>query len=143
MYYQRGCPNVAPHYVLCTQCTLSKKSADSCLVYRYVNYDFEMLKSLLGQLSKKGKLCYLSEKVEIYFLLKSLIWFNSDFWCIAKSISWKIRKTTCTYYFCNLLTLESGIDVGQEISVGPGKFDKNNPKILPKLKINNKKKITF
>ena len=30
------------------------------------------------------------------------------------------------YFFSYLLTLESGIDVGQEITVGPGKFVKKN-----------------
>ena len=29
-------------------------------------------------------------------------------------------------HFVNLLTLESGIDVGQGISIGPGKFVKKN-----------------
>ena len=31
-----------------------------------------------------------------------------------------------SYYSINTFTLESGIDVGQEITVGPGKFGKKN-----------------
>ena len=71
----------------------------------------------------------------LFFAKKfNLIQFGFLMYCKINFL--KNSEKTYTYYFCNLLTLESGIDVGQEISVGPGKFDKNNPKILPKLKIN-------
>ena len=37
----------------------------------------------------------------------------------------------------NQLTLESGIDVGQGISVGPGKFDKKNKRRALNTHVNN------